>query len=217
MRTQGAFYSDTAHLGGRIFYGPGQLSTSGTFTLTRNAAGDVSLNGTPSAATYFWLDIINQKRLIEPADPATGLPFQVRFGTSASTPGWPGSAAGFPPFGDMTQFTPASGAGAPPKGICITDIFAVYSATGALTAATLAMYRTAYTENTALAVTTVVTPTAISLAATSAANAPHVQTVAVAAPLFETVDSSDVFIELALTGGAVRIYGMGAHFQFNWD
>lgn len=222
MRTQGAFYGDTPHGGGFLFYGPGQLATSaaaGVFPWTRNAAGDVSLNGpTPaSAGTYYiWLSITNMKRLIETPG---NLPFQEQFGTAAATAGWPAGAPGVPPFSGMTQLTPALSD--TPKGIQITDVYAVYSVqTAALTTATLALYRSTYQENVALGVTTVLAPATISVTATSAANASHVQIVPVTAPAFEITDESNIFLELALTTAAtsaVRIYGMGAHFRLNFN
>ena len=227
MRTQGAFFSDTAHGGSFVFYGPGQIvspAAATVFPWTRNAAGDVSLNGpTPPAAgaNYFWLSMANMKRQIETAALARrNMPFQQRFGNAASGPGWPAGAPGLPPFADTTQFTPPTAD--TPKGIHIIDIYAVYSVqTAALTAATLAMYRTVYADSTALAVTTVVAPATIATTISSAANAPFVGKVAVAAPAgFETTDLSNVLIELTLTTAAttvLRVYGMGCHFNFNWD
>lgn len=222
MRTQGAFYADSPHGGGFVFYGAGQLATSAAATVfpwTRNAAGDVSLNGpTPAAAgtTYFWLSISNIKRLVETSGYR---PFQQQFGTAAATPGWPAGAPGVPPFLDTSQLVPALTDA--PKGIQVTDIFAVYSVqTAALGSATLAMYRTVYTDQTALQVTTVVAPATINAATTPAANAPNVDTVAVSAPVFETTDDSNLLIELALTTAAtsvVRVYGMGAHLRFNFN
>ena len=226
MRTQGSFFADTAHGGGFTFYGPGQVTTSAAATVfpwTRNAAGDVSLNGpTPPAAgaNYFWLSVSNMRRQIETAALAQkGLPFQQRFGNAASGPGWPAGAPGLPPFPDMAQFTPPTSD--TPKGIQIVDIYAVYSVqTAALTAATLAMYRTPFTENVAITVTTVVAPATVALTTTSAANAAHIGKVAVTTPVFETTDVSNVLIELVLTTAAtsvVRVYGMGYHFNLNWD
>lgn len=202
-----------------------QQGTAGAnvYPWTRNGLGDVSLNGpaTAGAATaFFWLELGELKRRIETAALALkNLPFQQKFGAAALTPGWTAGAPSLPPFTGQTQLTPPTSD--TPKGIQITDVFAIYSVqTAALTAATLGISRTVYAENVAIAITAYLAATNIALTTTTAANTPHVQVVAVTTPVFETSDLSDIIIELSLTTAAtsvVRVYGMGLHCNFNFD
>jgi hypothetical protein len=112
----------------------------------------------------------------------------------------------------VTQFgTPSI-----PWGIAIVDIFAVYSVqTAALTAATIALNRNIFQENTVTVNTAVVAPQALALTTTTSATTPHVQKFTLPQPLvYETADFSTLLIEFAMTTAAtsaVRVYGVGMH------
>jgi hypothetical protein len=187
-------------------------ATAGNYLLVRNALGDVSLNNNAGAATVqFWLDIADVKRpfLNFFAQPGQGnaLPLtnelQEVFGNAAGGPG--------NPLGPGFSGTPAI-----PWGLALFDVVAVYSVvTAALTAATLSVNRTTYTENVAFTNTAVLAPTAIALTTTTSATTPHVQKVSLAQPLvFEVNDNSNLSVELSITAAAtsaIRVYGMGAH------
>lgn len=219
MRTQGAFFADTPHSGGWIFYNALELAPafSANLLLTRNALGDYSLNRTAAGAETYNIPqgILDLKRLI--ADSVSGMPYQEQFGTAAGATGYPAGAAGIPPFTGATQLTPATAL--TPKGIKVTDVVAVYLVgVAALTAASFSLNRTVFANNVANAITNVpVDATALPLA--TQAN-PYVVTRAVTTPVFETTDLSDLTLEFSITmqnTGTIRIYGVGFHCQFNYN
>jgi hypothetical protein len=225
-RTSGTFYSDTPHTGGFVFYDalnlnlPSAQQGSGASQLawTRNAAGDWSLNNaTVGVATFnVGMGFADEKRIIEAA--FKGMPFQEQFGTAAGTPGYPAPAAGFPPFTGASELTPPLTA--PPKGVQITDVVAIYNVGVAnLTAASLSLNRTAFTNNGVRVVTNIpVAATALPLVF-QAGDYTVVRAVT-STPVFETTDLSTVTLELSVTTAAtttLRVYGLGVHVNFNWD
>lgn len=228
MRTQGAFYADTAHTGGWVYYDAMNLfgsfsgaTISANMALTRNAGGDYSYNRTAAGAeTYITpIGLANTKRLIEsiPSGNSASLPFQNAFGTAAGGPGYPAGAAGVPPFTGATQLTQPTGN--PAKGVQVTDVVAVYQVgVAALTGATLSLNRTVFANNVANAVTAV-TISATALPTATQAN-PYVVVRAVTTPVFETSDLSMLSVELSLTlqnTGTIRVYGLGFHLNFNYN
>lgn len=218
MRTQGAFYADTAHQGGWVFYDATMLFPfSANLVLTRNALGDYSFNRTAAGAETYQLvaPLADVKRLIEVS--TAPLPFQEQFGTAAGGAGYPAGAPGVPPFTGATQLTPPTGA--PAKGIKLRDCVAIYTVgVAALTAASLSLNRTVFANNVANAITNIpIDATALPLA--TQAN-PYVVVRAVTTPSFETADLSDAALELSITmqnTGTIRLYGLGFHFDFNFD
>jgi len=101
-----------------------------------------------------------------------------------------------------------------PWGFAIVDVFAVYSVqTAALTAATLAINRNIYVENTATVNTAILAPTTVALTTTTSATTPHVQKVTLPQPLvYESADFSDLIVEFSMTTAgtsAVRISAAG--------
>lgn len=228
MRTQGAFYADTPHNGGFIFYGANELfggfsggTISSNLALTRNAAGDYSFNRTAAGAeTYIVVaNLAEIKRLVE-TTPPSGMPFQEQFGAAAGTAGYPAGAAGLPPFSGATQLTPPTGPTA--KGLEVTDVVAIYQVGVVdLSAASLTVKRTVFANNTANTITTpAISATALPLTAAGDATGPYVVVRAVTTPSFETADLSDLAVELSVTmanTGTIRIYGIGFHVTFNFD
>lgn len=220
MRTAGAFYADTPHLGGYVHFNAYDLAPFSTnLVLTRNALGDYSLNRTAAGAESYTVvaQLQGYKRIVEALTQASDLPFQNQFGTSAGTTSYPGPAAGIPPFTGATQLTPPTAQ--PGKGVQITDVYVVYQVgVAALTAGTLSLNRTVYANNVANAITNIpISATALTL--TTQAN-PFVAVRAVTTPTFETTDTSDLTLEFGFTmqnTGTVRVYGLGFHFNFNFN
>jgi hypothetical protein len=230
MRTQSAFFADTAHTGGWVVYDAFELSPlllAGTqtanFVITRNALGDYSLNRTAGGAETYQAvqSVIDLKRLIEsPSNSPADLPFQAEFGTAAGTEGWPAGAPSLPPFTGATQLTvPTSDA---PKGVQLTDVVVIYQVGVVnLTSATLTLQRTVFANNVANAITNVpISATALPLTSAGDATGPYVAVRAVTTPVFETVDLSDLTLEFQFTmanTGTMRVYALGYHCNFNFD
>jgi hypothetical protein len=234
MRTQGAYYADTAHSGGWIFYDAMELAStvflagtaSANMVLTRNAQGDYSLNRTAAGAEAYIAvqGLMDLKRLVEGSSNVGSsfvngslMPFQEQFGTSAGAAGYPAGAPGIPPFSGNTQLTQPTAQ--PAKGVSITDVVAVYTVgVASLTSASLALVRSTFANNAAI-VTATPAISATALPLTAQAN-PYVVTRAVTAPTFETADLSDISVEFAYTmanTGTFRLYGMGIHVNFNYN
>lgn len=216
--------------GGILFYGACNInlpfsqqgSGANQAAWTRNATGDWSLNNantTGAVALNFFVQLADVKRpfFTFPFAPGQGTvlassEFQNTFGTAAGGPSNPYS-------GSLTSF---GGTPAFPYGIAIIDVFAIYSVTTlALSAATLAVNRAAYVENTAFTNTAILAPTGVATGVSASATSPHVQKVALAQPLtFESIDNSDLTIELVLTPQATtayRVYGIGAHLAVEYS
>lgn len=219
MRTAGAFYADTAHGGAYIHFNAYDLANFQTtnLALTRNALGDYSLNRTAAGAETYYVvaQLQDDKRLPEPL--GAGMPFQMQFGTGSGTPGYVAPAGGMPPFAGASQLTPPTGS--PAKGIQITDCYVIYQVgVVGLTTATLSFNRTAYANAAANVITNI--PIGATVLSTGVQANPYVAVRPVTTPVFETTDLSDVTLEFAVTmanTGTLRIYGMGFHFNFNWN
>lgn len=222
MRTQGAFFADTAHNGGWILYDAVDLTTfSSNLVLTRNAVGDYSLNRTAGGAeTYIPVACFSNLRKLTTYPGINGMPFQEHFGTAAGGAGYPAGAPGLPPFTGATQLTPAT---APtPKGLQVTDVVAIYQVGVVdLTSASLSLNRTVFANNVANAITNVpISATALPLTAAGDATGPYVVTRAVTTPVFEVTDLSDLALELTVVmanTGTIRIYGLGFHVNYNYN
>jgi hypothetical protein len=200
--------------GALLFYDASQINftfTGTTPAYTRNGLGDYSLNQPVSTTGQYQMGLADAKRpfISFAAPPAFGTvpnsnEFQEVFGTAA---GGPGNPMG-PGFGATAAL---------PWGVSVIDIVAYYAVgTLALTSATLGLSRNVYVENTALATTALIAATGTGLlSVTAAANACHIAKVAATAPLvFETLDNSDLLVELILVTPATstaRVYGLGMH------
>lgn len=200
---------------------------AGNLALTRNATGDWSWNNAAGVATTQVIAdhaVLARPRINFPAYPGQGTvpltnEFQEAFGTAAGGPGDPmaGIAAGSLVVGGSVLGTPNI-----PWGYSVVDIFAVYSVqTAALTAATIALNRNIFAENTATVNTAVVAPQTLALTTTTSATTPHVQKFTLPQPLvYETADFSDLILEFSMTTAgtsAVRIYGIGLHYAVEYS
>lgn len=222
MRTQGCFYADTPHSGGFIFFGAQSIAPfSSNLVLTRNALGDYSLNRAAAGAETYHpsVTLSGLKRLVEYPG-VNNMPFQEEFGTASGTAGYPAGASGFPPYSGATQLTPATTS--PAKGLKITDVVVAYSVGVVdLTAASLALERTTFANNTALVKTAVaISATALPLTAAGDSTGPYVAVRSVTTPAFETTDLSELTLEFTVTlanTGTIAVYGLGFHCQFNYD
>lgn len=223
MRTQGAFFADTPHNGGVIVVPAHELGRfSANLVLTRNAIGDYSLNRTAGGAETYQIvaSLAQLLRKVTTYPGVNGMPFQEAFGTATgngSNPGYPAGAAGLPPFAGDDQLTAPTTM--TPKGIKVTDVFAVYQAGVVdLTAASLSLNRTVYVNGVAPAVTNIpISATALTL---TAAATPYLATRAVTTPAFEVTDNSDLELEFAVTlanTGTFRMYALGFHCQYNFN
>ncbi len=229
--THGAFYADTAHGGGFIFWDPSQITQTGTAaTLTRTAGPPIVLNLAlgNTATTFFNTGIDLQKRLLEfPSKyPKMQLPHEELFGTNVpvgsgvnvNQGGWVEGAPGFPPFTGATQLTAPTAD--PPKGVQLLDVV-VYCliSTANPSTFTVGVYRNVFVDSVAIAQATLLAATSLITAAPFQAT-PHVIKTPIAAAPFEITDNSDIFVDLAVvtTGsGTLALYGIGVHYNFNYD
>jgi hypothetical protein len=191
------------------------VRTTTESVLTRNALGDISYNQIASQAVNYEAGFQSIKRpffnFAYPALSAVQPPTnetQNIFGNASGGPINPFSGGS-----TSVQFEQPP----IPWGIAIVGIFAVYSvATNDLDAApTLGLSRIVYVEGAALAVTALIAATAISAVHTASGPTTHVALVAATTPLvFESLDFSDLNLELALTTDAdntARVYALGFH------
>lgn len=219
-----------AHVfGGLIFYNalaimPPEANVggaAGNYALTRNAIGDWSWNNVAGAATVVFApddSNITRPPISFPALPGQGTlvssnEYLEAFGTAAGGPGNPFSGLSGP-----QASLPAAQFGTPafPWGLALIDVFAVYSVqTAGLVAATLAVNRNIFVENTATVNTAVLAPTGVALTTTTSATTPHVQKVTLAQPIvYEAADFSSLIVEFSVQAAAtsaIRIYGLGMH------
>ncbi len=226
MRTQGAFYADTPHGGGMLWYGASAVNWNlvASVAFTRNAAGDYSLNMAaslgPVTITASLADVKRQtlaEELANGASSPASLPFQEQFGNAAGATGYPAGAPGLPPFTGATQLTVPTAM--TPKGIRVYSVSVVYLITGAaLTLSTVNLYRVNYANNVANAISANLLASSALSTATQAN--PYVTTVAVTSPVFETALTTDLVCEVQATtqaAGAYRFYGIGFNCDFNFD
>lgn len=222
-RSQGNVLQDTPLNGGWIIFDAIDLAPfSANLVLTRNALGNYSLNRTATGAEPF-TPVIGLNGVLKRLTVYPGLqsmPFQEQFGTAAGAASYPAGAAGLPPFTGATNLTQPTGP--PPKGIRVTAVRAIYQAGVVdLTAASLSLNRTVWANNVAPAVTNVpIAATALPLTAAGDAVGPYVVTRTVTTPVFETIDLSDLTLELAVTlanTGTIKIFGLGFLLDFNYN
>ncbi len=200
----GRLMSSSPHTDGMVMVSAWDCAPSSTnLVLTRNAEYDWSLNRTAAAAESYYVRVN-----------AGEFAFQ-RLGEQYIL-------SLFPDLGNKT-----SSPQAPPKGLMITDIFAVLNVgVVALTSATLRLSKVAYPlEGAASAApvgTDIIAPTALGNLGVNTAGQYLTQYVAVpaASQQFNTADISQTEIELAFTlanTGTIRVAGLGFHFNFNFN
>jgi len=188
---------DVGNLDGAIFLAPEQFAPLVNSAITRNAAGDISLNTGASLAAVITAALSE--------------------GIIRRIPGLAGNLAA-----DGTNLV----VGDPPvpKGIRITDVTVHYQVTGAaLTLHTIRIDRIKFVNNIANAISVVLANAANGLATAVQAN-PYTTKVLVVDPQsvagYDTSDNSGLYIEIAATtqgGGAYRFYGVTVHFTYNYD
>lgn len=227
MRTQGAFYADTPHGGGFVWYGASDVNwtTPASLVYTRVAGGNYALVTTTASTQYYiTANLAELKRLqVYPeqalgATPASNLPYQEQFGTASGTAGYPAGAPGLPPFAGASQLTPLTTV--PAKGIRLNSIGVIFLITStAIAANTVTLYRTAYANNVAPSITNVALSTN-TLAVATQAN-PYFTTVTVTTPVFETLASTtDLIIEIGVLTALTpnySFYGIVLGVDFNFD
>lgn len=184
---------------------------AGGGTITRNAAGDISINQAAGQAGVFVIPVNSILERIGMADY-----LQEQYGGTVGPAGVPG----VPPFTGVTQLVPPTTF--TPKGIKITDVTVVELITGQpLTAHTIRVDKVAYVNNVANAISAILAVGANGLPTAVQAN-PYVTKVPItpANIAFNTTDNSELVIEIASTtqaGGTYRLYGVFLHGQFNFN
>lgn len=228
--SKSSFNQDTGFIDGFFVVGaPAFNVLSGSATLTRGGKGLLYQAVGASATLVF--DALLDKALFR-----TGTNFitQEQFGTAAGVAGISGVSgtsdadaqpAGYPGspqssvWGNDTaaQLTPRAAFIA--KGVNINDITLVYAISGAaLSTHTIGLSKTVYANDTAPAVTDVLTNAAHGLATATQAQ-PYVTKVSVNSGYLVT-DLSEYIIELDVTtasGGAYDLYGAVVHVTFNFN
>lgn len=188
---------DVGNPDGAIFLAPQQFLPLSNSVLTRNAAGDYSLN---TGATL-----------------AAVISAALNEGVMRRIPGLLGNLAA-----DGTNVV--VGDPVVPRGIKITDITIHYLITGAaLTVHTVRMDRVKFVNNIANAISVVLANAANGLQTATQAN-PYTTKVPVVDPQssagYDTSDNSGLLIEINATtqgGGAYRFYGVTLHYTYNYD
>jgi hypothetical protein len=223
-RTPGRWNADSPQTGAFTFIDSSQLHVdSANLLYTRNTAGDYSLNRTAAAAETYHIiasfgDFLNRIQ-------QTGVDFktdiQEQFGGQTGPMDFPGK----PPFkwggsGQAPWLQPPTGTNpGTTKGMRINNLWVVYNiGVAALTTATVTLQSTTYADNFGLGINTfTLTPSSLQTAA-RAGN--YVTVMTVNAPAFLTSDLSEMTAEMTITmatGGTIKIYGIGAHYDFNYN
>jgi hypothetical protein len=182
------------HVDGLLMKAGGLQSSSPNLVLTRNGVGDWSLNRTAAGAESYFVRSTFGELL------RTGETYR---------------------YGEFHDQPPSAG----PKGIAILNFFAILNiGVVALTTATLRLGKSIYPLSGAVAAAPVQTDLVAATALATATNAAGAYlTGQVAGPsptVFSIDDLGVVEIELAITmanTGTVRVAGLGAHCQFNYD
>ena len=210
----------------QMFIGADQIrNTTGAPTLTLNASGDLSLNLGASSSAVF---MVSATDFVRTGRYATTAIDQEQFGTAASQPG-PSTVSGtsgplalqpgYPPLKASQMATlGAIQTGPIPKGFQINSIDVVYLITGAaLTSIAVGLTKTVFANNTANAVTSLLTKAQNGLALAIQAN-PYVINVAVPSPAMLVSADTEALIELDVTtpaSSAFRLYGFVLHCSYN--
>jgi hypothetical protein len=192
----GRLMSSAPHIDGVVSVDAGQLDKdSANLVLTRNGVGDWSLNRTAGGAETYNCRI-NLSELI------ARLGEKYNFGAG---------------FNSAKQPNPG------PKGIMVTDFFAIYRVGVVdLTTATLRLGKSVFANNVALAQTDIVAATAIPKTAAGDGTGPYVSVVPVPAgsQVFMTDDTAQWEVEaqfVMANTGTLRVYGVGCHINFNFN
>lgn len=196
----GRLMSGAPHVDGLLFADAGVLSKdSANLVLTRNAAGDWSLNRTAAGAETY-----NVRCTLGDMGAVYRIGEKYELGLFAGDPTTVG----------------------PPKGIAVSDFFVIYSNTVVgLTSGTIRLGKTVFANlaaGGAFTQTDLVTAQALATAVTPAANQPRIQDFLTigSIPVFHVDDLGMVEIEaqfVMANTGTLRVYGLGAHINFNYN
>jgi hypothetical protein len=219
--TSGRYNAASPQTGAFTFIDASQLHVdSANLVYTRNAAGDYSLNRTAAAAETYHVvasfgDYVNRIQ-------ATGTDFKNDIQSQFGGQYGPASYPGRPPFkwggsGPAPWLQPPT-AGTP-KGMRINNLWVVYNVgVAALSANSVTLQSTTYADNAPLVVAALGTNPSTLPVAFRANN--YVSTVTVNTPAFLTTDLSELSVEVTismLATGTLKFYGVGAHFDFNYN
>lgn len=219
--TASRFQQDLGFTDGVILFGPRQFSSLGTDASveTRNAAGDISLNNGASESAINVLNL-GDGQLFRTG---FGEDLQEQFGgsgiaASAAFQGRPDTIAGM---ASLQQITPRTAFKI--KGMTLDSIAIVELITGAaLTAHTCRVDKTAFANNVANAITSILASGANGLPTATQVN-PYVTEIALPTsnpPLYRISDLSEYNLEIAATtqvGGAYRLYAVRVKVTFNFN
>lgn len=217
--TQGRYQQDLGFTDGRVFAPPNDIHFSGTTVLTRNAAGDWSLN---QAASQTVLYAVNVAELIERRT-GFGEDLQEQFGGT----GIPASAqqqvyrpdvsAGMSTGQEITPRTALK-----VKGYKLLSVDVIYQiGTLALTTHTIRIDQTVHANNVANAITAVLANGANGLATAVQAN-PYVTNVPLAAgqQIYRIGADQSIWVELNVVTPATstyKLYGFDCSVEFNFN
>lgn len=217
--TESRYQQDLGFTDGRMFCGAYEVMFSGTTAITRNAAGDWSINQGASQTVFYSVNInaAIQRRLGFSED------LQENFG-----------GGGIPASAQPQIYRPdviasmSSGQQLQPrtalklKGYKLLSFDVIYLITGAaLTGHTARVDQVVHANNVANAITSVLASGANGLATATQAN-PYVTSIALAAnqQIYRSITDSNLIVEVSpvtQVAGAYRMYGIDLAFEFNWN
>ena len=217
--TEGRYQQDLGFTDGRVFAPPNDIHFSGTTVLTRNAAGDWSLNQAVSLTVNY---AVNVAELIARRT-GFGEDIQEQFGGT----GIPGSAQTqvyrpdvIPAMNTAQQLQPRTALKL--KGYKLLSFDVIYQiTTAALTTHTVRVDQTVHVNNVANAITSVLASGANGLATAVQAN-PYVTNVPLAAgqQIYRTGLDQALWIELTVTTpgtGTYKLYGFDLLVEYNFN
>jgi hypothetical protein len=163
--TEGRFTSDLGSTDNVLFMGPNECLVSGTGVVTRNAAGNWSINQAQSLTVIYAFEL-TQANFIRTGVGGPG--GQEQFGGTGVT-GPLAAPLGYPPFSAASQLTPRSTY--IPKGININSLSLVYFVgTTALTSQVCRLDSTLFANAAAPVITNILASAANGLVVTASAN-----------------------------------------------
>lgn len=210
--TASRYQQDLGFTDGVILFTPALINISGTATITRNVAGDWSINQAASLTVRYGMNL------------ADGLIYRTGFGEDLQEQfggtGIAGSAGpqGRPPFTGSTPITPRTALKV--KGIKLLSFGVIYLIGGAaLTTHTTRVDKTVHANNVANAITAVLATGANGLQTAIQAN-PYVTEVALSAgeQVYRISDLSSYWLEVeavSAAAGSYRMYGVRVKVEFN--
>lgn len=216
--TESRFQQDLGFGDGRFFISPIQFDVSGTTVMTRNAAGDWSLNQAATQTVFYAVNLTSMLRRV-----GFGEDIQTQFGGT----GIPGSAQVSPYRPDVIasmstaqQLQPRTAL--KQKGVKILSFDVVYLISAVnLTTNTARIDQTLFVNGVANAITSVLAVGANGLQTAFSAT-PYVTNVPLPAAqqIYRTSVDQELWMELNIVtpaGGTYRLYGVDVNFEFNFN